>query len=81
MILKDLVKIVMINEANANTVYQGSPQSNQYATQCCKHNHHLLSETSTLQGVAPRQPDPTAPANAPHALGYVEQWTWPKINV
>ena len=52
MILKDLVKIVMINEANANTVYQGSPQSDQYATQCCKHNHHLLSKTSTLQGVA-----------------------------
>ena len=81
MILKDLVKIVMINEANANTVYQGSPQSDQYAAQCCKHNRHLLSKTSTLQGVAPRQPDPTAPANAPRALGYVEQWTWPKINV
>ena len=81
MILKDLVKIVMINEANANTVYQGSPQSDQYAAQCCKHNCHLLSKTSTLQGVAPRQPDPTAPANAPCELGYVEQWTWPKINV
>ena len=71
----------MFNEANANTVYQGSLQSDQYATQCCKHNRHLLSKTSTLQGVAPRQPDPTAPANAPRALGYVEQWTWPKINV
>ena len=74
MILKDLVKIVMINEANANTVYQGSLQSDQYAAQCCKHNRHLLSKTSTLQGVAPRQPDPTAPTNDPRVLGYVEQW-------
>ena len=81
MILKDLVKIVMLNEANANTVYQGSPQSDQFAAQCCKHYHHLLSKISTMQGEAPRQPDPTAPAQAPHDLGYVEQWTWPKINV
>ena len=80
-ILKDLVKIVMINEVNANTVYQGSPQSDQFAAQCCKHNRHLLSKTFTMQGVAPRQPDPTAPADAPRDLGYVEQWTWPKINV
>ena len=80
-ILKDLVKIVMINEANANTVYQGSPQSDQFAAQCCKHNRHLLSKTSIMQGVAPRQLDPTAPTDAPHELGYVEQWTWPKINV
>ena len=81
MILKDLVKIVMINEANANTVYQGSPQSDQFAAQCCKHNRHLLSKTSTMQGAVPRQPDPTAPAHAPRELGYVEQWSWPKINV
>ena len=81
MILKDLVKIVMLNKANANTVYQGSPQSDQFAAQCCKHNHHLLSKTSTMQGAVPRQPDPTAPAHAPHELGYVEQWSWPKINV
>ena len=81
MILKDLVKIVILNEANANTVYQGSPQSDQFATQCFKHNCHLLSKTFTMQGAAPRQPDPTAPAHAPHDLGYVEQWSWPKINV
>ena len=80
-ILKDLVKIVMLNEANANTVYQGSPQSDQFAAQCCKHNRHLLSKTFTMQGAVPRQPDPTAPAHAPHDLGYVEQWSWPKINV
>ena len=79
MIIKDLVKIVMLNEANANTVYQGSLQSDQFAAQCCKHNRHLLSKTSTIQGAAPRRPDPTAPANAPRDLGYVEQWTWPKL--
>ena len=76
-ILRDLVKIMMINEGNARSVFQAAVQADQYACQSPDHNHHLLSKTTFPQGVGPQQ-DPT---NNQCTMTYIEMWKWSKICV
>ena len=76
-ILHDLVKIMMINEQNAPSVFQAAAQRDQYASQSSDHNNHLLSKGTFPQGV-PQQPDPTNPQNR---MTYIEMWKWRKIRV
>ena len=76
-ILHDLVKIMMINEGNAHSVFQAALQTDQYASQSPDHNHHLLSKATFPQGVGPQQ-DPT---NNQRTMTYIEMWKWSKILV
>ena len=76
-ILHDLVKIMMINERNAPSVFQAAAQRDQYASKSSDHNNHLLSKGTFPQGVL-QQPDPTNPQNR---MTYIEMWKWRKIHV
>ena len=76
-ILCDLVKIMMINERNARSVFQAAAQRDQYASQSPDHNHHLLSKGTFPQGVG-QQLDPT---NHQNTMTYIEMWKWRKICV
>ena len=76
-ILRDLVKIMMINEQNARSVFQAAAQRDQYASQNSDHNNHLLSKGTFPQGVL-QQPDPTNPQNR---MTYIEMWKRRKIRV
>ena len=76
-ILRDLVKIMMINERNAPSVFQAAAQRDQYASQNSDHNNHLLSKCTFPQGVL-QQSDPTNPQNR---MTYIEMWKWRKIRV
>ena len=67
---RDLVKIMMINERNAHSVFQAAAQRDQYASQNSDHNNHLLSKGTFPQGVL-QQPDPTNPQNR---MIYIEMW-------
>ena len=76
-ILCDLVKIMMINEQNAPSVFQAAAQRDQYASQRAVHNNHLLSKSNFPQGVGQQQ-DPT---NDEARMSHVEMWKWGKIHV
>ena len=76
-ILCDLVKIMMINEQNAPSVFQAAAQRDQYASQRADHNNHLLSKSTFPQGVRQQQ-DPT---NDQARMSHVEMWKWGKIHV
>ena len=58
-ILHYLVKIMMINEQNAPSVFQAAAQRDQYASQNSDHNNHLLSKG-------------TFPTNPQNRMTYIE---------
>ena len=76
-ILRELVKIMMINERNASSVFQAAVHEDQYASQSPDHNRHPLSKASLPPGVGPQQ-DPT---NNQRTMTHIEMWQWSKIHV
>ena len=76
-ILRELVKIMMINEGNASSVFQAAVHADQYASQIPDHNNHLLSKATFPQGLGPQQ-DPT---NNQRTMTHIGMWKWSKIRV
>ena len=67
----------MINERNANSVFQAAVNEDQYASQSPEHNRHTLSKATWPHGTNPPQ-DPT---NNQRTMTHVEMWQWHKICV
>ena len=76
-ILWELVKIMMINERNASSIFQAAVNEDQYASQSPDHNRHPLSKATLPPGIGPQQ-DPT---NNQRTMTHIEMWQWSKIHV